>query len=325
MDLITIIFLAALFLFAVSLVLFVYYAWQGSKFAHKKVMRRRFLNISAGGMHGKEKMELYKNRLLENAGVLERVIYSLPRSSRLDSLLLKSGMPVTVSMFIIISLALAGLGFLLGYLFLAPPGASFLLALAFLLVPYGYLLIMEKQFLAKFDEQLPEAMDLLARTVRSGHSVASGLEIIAGEMENPIKSEFRSTVDEMNLGLSLKDTFDNLCTRIPSEDLRFFAISIVIQKETGGNVAEILDRLSRLIRERQQFKRQVRALTAEGRLSAWILIMLPLVMLLYMYFVNYDYVSMLWTEQIGLYMLAGGFFLQLIGAMVIKRIVTIDI
>jgi len=99
----------------------------------------------------------------------------------------------------------------------------------------------------------------------------------------------------------------------------------MIQKETGGNVAEILDRIGRLIRERQQFKRQVQALTAEGRLSAWILILLPLFMLLYMYFVNYDYVSQLWTEQIGIYMLVGGFVLQFVGALVIRRIVAIDI
>jgi tight adherence protein B len=144
-------------------------------------------------------------------------------------------------------------------------------------------------------------------------------------MEEPIKSEFRATVDEISMGLSLKDAFDNLCTRVPSTDLRFFAIALLIQKETGGNIAEILDRIGRLIRERLQFKRQVRALTAEGRLSAWVLILLPLVMLVYMYFVNYDYVSQLWTEKMGLYMLTGGFFLQCVGAFVIRRIVTIDI
>lgn len=325
MDLTTIIFSGALFLFTVALVFFLYYAWLGSDFAQKQLMRKRFLFISAGGMHGKEKLALYKNRVMENAGAMEKLLFSLPRSGRLDSLLLKAGISTTASMFLLFSAGLAGLGFILGYLFVPTPGAAILLTLMFLFAPYAYLLIREKKFLEKFDEQLPEALDLLARAVRSGHSVSSGFELIAGEMQDPIKSEFRVTVDELNMGLSMQDAFANLCARVPSTDLRFFTIAIMIQKESGGNIAEILDRIGRLIRERQQFKRQVQALTAEGRLSAWILILLPLVMLLYMYFVNYDYVSQLWTEKIGLYMLAGGFFLQLVGAFVIRKIVNIDI
>jgi tight adherence protein B len=321
----TIIFLGAIFIFAVSLVLFFYFAWQGSGFAQKQVMRRRFLYISAGGMHGKEKLDLYKNNITKNAGAIEKLLFSLPRSSRFDGLLLKAGIDITVSMFFLGSLAFACLGFIFGYLFLPPPGAAILLALVFLFVPYGYLLFREKKFLRKFDEQLPEALDLLARAVRSGHSVSSGFELISQEMEEPIKSEFKSTVDEINMGLSMKDAFSNFCGRVPSSALRFFSIAIMIQKETGGNIAEILDRIGRLIRERMQFQRQVAALTAEGRLSAWVLILLPLIMLLYMYFVNYDYVSQLWKEETGLYMLTGAFFLQLVGALVIKRIVTIDI
>jgi len=325
MNLTTLIFLGALFLTTVFLVFFIYYAWQGSKFAQKQLMRKRLLYISAGGMHGKEKLELYKNHVLEDAGVFEKLVFSVPRSRRLDGLLLKAGIPATVTIFCLFSAALGGLGLLIGYFFLPPPGSAALLGLLFLFTPYVYLLAKERQFLRKFDEQLPQALDLLARAVRSGHAVASGFELIASEMEDPIKSEFRVTTDEINMGLSLKDAFENLCARVPSTDLRFFAIAILIQKETGGNIAEILDRIGRLIRERLQFKRQVRALTAEGRLSAWILILLPLVMLLYMYFVNYEYVSQLWTEKAGLYMLAIGFFLQFVGALVIRKIVTIDI
>lgn len=325
MDRTTIIFLGALFLCTVFLVLFLYYAWLGSEFAQKQLMRRRILHISAGGMHGKEKLALYKNHALNQAGAMEKMLFSLPRSTRLDSLLLKAGFSTSASIFFLVSLVGAGTGFLLGYLFIPVPGAAVLLALLFLFAPYGYLLNRERSFLRKFDEQLPEALDLLARAIRSGYAIGAGFELIAKEMAEPIKSEFRATVDEMNMGLTMKDAFANFCARVPSSDLRFFAIAILIQKETGGNIAEILDRISRLIRERQQFKRQVRALTAEGRLSAWILILLPLLMLTYMYFVNYDYISQLWTDEAGLYMLVSGFFLQLVGALVIKRIVSIDI
>jgi tight adherence protein B len=123
----------------------------------------------------------------------------------------------------------------------------------------------------------------------------------------------------------MDEAFQNLCTRVSSTDLRFFTIAVLVQKQTGGNVAEILDNISRLIRERVQFARQVQALTAEGRYSAGVLIALPIVMFLYMYVVRNEYIALLWTEEIGQQMIAGAVLLQIIGAFVIKKIVTIDI
>jgi tight adherence protein B len=143
-------------------------------------------------------------------------------------------------------------------------------------------------------------------------------------MEDPIGSEFGAAVDEINLGLTLQEAFENLCERVPSTDLRFFAVAIIIQRETGGNVAEILDKISQLIRERIQFARQVKALTAEGRLSAMVLIGLPIVLFAYIFFVNHEYLSLLWKEQIGQYMLGGAIVLQILGAYIIKRIVSIE-
>jgi tight adherence protein B len=144
-------------------------------------------------------------------------------------------------------------------------------------------------------------------------------------MADPIRAEFAAAVDEVNLGLTLKEALDNLCERVPSMDIRFFAIAILLQKETGGNIAEILDNISRLLRERVQFARQVKALTAEGRYSAGVLISLPILMFIYVYFMNYNYISVLWTEKVGQYMLFGAIVLQIIGAWVIKKIVTIEI
>ena len=146
---------------------------------------------------------------------------------------------------------------------------------------------------------MPEVLDLLARSLRSGLALSAGMEIITQEMDEPIRSEFAAATDEINLGLSFREALENMCERIPSRDLRFFAVAILIQRDSGGNIAEILDQISGLVRERTKFKRHVSTLTAEGRISGVVLIGLPVAMFVYLYFVNYQYVSLLWKDPIG--------------------------
>jgi tight adherence protein B len=318
-------FLAVIFLAVTALILFVYLLWQESKFTEKRTMRKRLLYMSAGGKHGKEKLDIYKNRVLKDTGVFELLAFKLPRISAIDRMLIKTGLPIPASVFFLICLLAGVAGGLLAYQFLPGKATPVIAGLIFLCLPYFFLKMYENSILEKFQDQLPEALDLLARAMRSGHALTSGLEMIAEEMPPPIKPEFRATVDEVNLGLSVKDALANLCERVPSTDLRFFAIAIMIQRETGGNVAEILDKIGHLIRERIQFRRQVKTLTAEGRLSARILIMLPIVMFIYIYVVNYEYISLMWTEKIGIYMLIIGIVMQLIGSIFIRNIVNIEI
>lgn len=325
MDLLTLLLLCAVFLFTVSVVFMLYLSWAEGKFAEKRKIKKRLLYISAGGKHGQEKLSLYRDRALRDAGAFERLLFKIPRSTTLDRMLLKTGVEMNATTFILASIALGSIGLLIGLKFLPQLLAAVGLGLLLLFLPLLYLKLAEQAYYSKFQEQLPEALDLLARAVRSGHAVTSGLEMISQEMTNPTKAEFAAVVDEVNLGLTLKEALDNLCERVPSMDVRFFAIAVLLQKETGGNIAEILDNISRLLRERVQFARQVKALTAEGRYSAGVLIALPIVMFLYVYFVNYDYISTLWTEKIGQYMLAGAIVLQLIGAWIIKKIVSIEI
>lgn len=324
MDFITITLLSIVFLFAVSLVELVYRLWVESDFAKKKIFKRRLMYISAGGKHGKEKLSRFREKTLQDAAYIEKLANNLPRIARLDQMLLKSGLALNASGYVFLCCALVGLGLLSGFV-LKRPDLAFILGLFGLLAPYLFLRLKERQFMAKFEEQLPEALDLLSRAMRSGHALTSGLEMVAMEMEDPIKSEFAATVDEINLGLSFKEAFGNLCERVPSTDLAFFSIATLIQKETGGNIAEILNKISKLIRERIQFKRELKTLTAEGRLSAGILIALPILMFGYIYFANYDYISLLWKDKTGQYMVATGIFLQILGFFVISRIVKIEI
>lgn len=325
MDLLTIFILCAVFLFTVSIVELLYLFWAESKFAEKRTVKKRLLYISAGGKHGQEKLFLYRDRALQDAGPFERLAFKLPRIAILDRMLLKTKVPLNATTFIVGSIALGGIGFLVGLKFFTQTLPAFGLGILLLASPFILLKIAERSYYAKFQEQLPEALDLLSRAVRSGYALTAGLEIIGNEMSDPIKSEFAAVVDEVNLGLTLKEALYNLCERVPGMDMRFFTIAVLVQKETGGNIAEILDNISRLIRERFQFARQVKALTAEGRYSAGILIALPILMFIYVYFMNYAYISTLWASQAGLYMLYGAVALQIAGAYFIKKIVSIEI
>jgi tight adherence protein B len=325
MDQLNIVLLLAVFVFVAAIVFTAFFAWTESRFAEKRQVKRRLLYISAGGKHGQEKLARYRESVLKDIGTYERLIFTLPRLSTLDGLLIKSGLPINATLFLVASAAFGLIGFLLVYNFLPQAIAAVGVGLLCLALPYLLLKLAEKRYYQKFNEQLPEALDLLARAMRSGHALTSGLEMIAKELPDPIKSEFSATVDEINLGLTLKEALDNLCERVPVVDLRYFAIAVLVQKETGGNVAEILDNISRLIRERVQFQRQVKALTAEGRLSAIILIGLPIFMFVYIYLVNYEYIKLLWTEEIGRYMLFGALVMQVIGSYMIKRIVDIEV
>lgn len=325
MDLLGILLSATVFIFTVAIVGVIYLGWQESHFIEKRRVKKRLLYISAGGRHGQEKLAKYRASVLKDIGTFERFALSLPRLSSLDNLLVKAQVPINATVFIIGSVALGMLGFLIGYRYLPQTIAAVGVGLILMLLPFVFLKITEQLYYENFGNQLPEALDLLARAMRSGHALTSGLEMIGKEMGDPIRSEFAATVDEINLGLTLKEAMDNLCERVPLSDLRFFAIAILVQKETGGNVAEILDNISRLIRERIQFKRQVKALTAEGRYSAAVLIALPIFMFIYIYITNYDYLSMLWTEKLGHYLLFGAIVMQIVGAYIIKRIVTIEI
>lgn len=325
MDSLTILILCSVFLFVFLVVVVIYGILNEGRFAEKRAVKKRLLFMSAGGMHGQEKLAHYRNAALKDVGAFEQMMLKLPRISTLDRMLVKSKVSVNASVFILASLGLALLGFLLGYTLLHRISSGILIGLLLGLAPLFMLRMAVRSYYDKFQEQLPEALDLLGRALRSGHALTSGLNMVAEESADPIKSEFATTVDELKLGLTVKEAFDNLCQRVPSPDLRFFVVAVTIQRETGGNLAEILDSISRLIRERVQFGRHVQTLTAEGRLSAWVLIALPLIMFLYLYFVNYDYISMLWTERTGLVLLVGGVVSQMIGAYVMKRIVAIEI
>ncbi len=193
------------------------------------------------------------------------------------------------------------------------------------MLPFAWLLLRRRKRLRDFAKQLPEALELVSRALRAGHSLASGFNLIADEMKDPIAKEFHRVFEEQNLGVPLESALDNLTERIPNLDLRFFATAVILQRQTGGDLAEILDKIGYLIRERFKIWGQVQALTGEGRLSGIVLLALPPVLFLAVYRLNPNYVTPLFTDPFGRQMLAGAIILQLMGAAVIKKIINIKV
>jgi tight adherence protein B len=193
------------------------------------------------------------------------------------------------------------------------------------LIPLGWVWWKRFQRLKKFSSQLPDALELVARALRAGHSLAAGMHVVAEEMPSPIADEFSRVYEEQNLGIPIEDALNSMCVRVPNLDLRFFVTSVAIQRQTGGDLAEILDNIGYIIRERYRILGQVKALTAEGRLSGVVLIALPFLLFLVMLHIQPSYVSLLWTHEMGIQFSIFAVVMQILGALVIRKIVNIKV
>src|SRR3954452_19306136 len=192
-------------------------------------------------------------------------------------------------------------------------------------VPFMALYFKRKRRLGAFGKQLPEALELIGRALRAGHSLASGFKLVADEMGAPIATEFERCYEAQNLGVTLEEAIEEMTNRVPNLDLRFFATAVILQRQTGGDLAEILDKIGYLVRERFKIFGQIQALTGEGRLSGVVLLALPPVLFVVMWYINPGYSMALFTDPMGHQMLAGAIIMQIVGALVIRKIVNIKV
>jgi tight adherence protein B len=200
-----------------------------------------------------------------------------------------------------------------------------LVGIAFTSFPFFWLSFRRKRRLGQFAAQLPEALELIARALRAGHSLAAGFQLVSQEGSDPIAEEFGRVFEEQNLGIPLEEALENLGERIPNLDLRFFVTAVILQRQTGGDLAEILDKIGHLVRERFKIWGQVQALTGEGRLSGIVLLALPPLLFVTVYRMNPDYIELLFTDELGRKMLVAGVVSQLVGALVIRKIINIRV
>ena len=192
-------------------------------------------------------------------------------------------------------------------------------------VPFLVLLRKRTVRFRRFEENFPEALDLLSRAIKAGHAFTTAMGMVADDASDPIGPEFKKTFDEQNFGLPLKEALNNLAVRIPILDVRFFATAVLIQRETGGNLSEILDNLAYVVRERFKILRQVRVYTAHGRMTGYVLLALPATLAVALMFINPEHMNLLFTERMGRLMLMGTVVMQTIGYVWIRKIVTIEV
>jgi tight adherence protein B len=245
--------------------------------------------------------------------------------ARLQTLSAQAGMSIKPGKLVLISAVCGLIGYEAAELYTGSFLVGFCVGVPCLLLPLVYVFFRRSRRMSAFERQFPEAIDLLARSVRAGHSFISGMEIIATDLPTPISTEFRITFDEQRFGLPLRDALMGLCDRVPLIDVRLFVIALLVQKETGGNLVEILDNLAHVIRERFRIAGEVRIRTAQGRLTAAILMVLPLAMLLILRVIAGNYINVLFTDSMGRLILIGAGLLQVLGAFVIWRIIQIKV
>jgi tight adherence protein B len=256
---------------------------------------------------------------------LNRALGKWSRIGYVRALLSQAGMETKPGQIILMTGVLTLGTYIVSHLFFGGILMPVLYAIGVGSVPIGRVFYLRHKRLSAFEKNFPEAIDLLTRAVRAGHALNTGMEIVGQEMAEPIAGEFRKTYEEQRLGLHFREALINLTTRVPLQDVRFFATALIIQDETGGNLAEILGNLSATVRDRFRIRGEVRVRTAQGRLTAVILMSLPPAILILVNLMNPEYTSILFTDVYGIFALGVAAGLQIIGAFILWRIVDIQV
>jgi tight adherence protein B len=301
-----------------------YMYWTDAKSPEVQRVQQR-LRLMTGAASGKAASSLLKQRMLSETPELQRLMLLLPRVDDLDRLLLQAGSRKMVGHLLGVCLGLGVLGVLVAMLLRWPWwGALFLMA-ALAALPVLRLKWQRATRLNLIGEQLPDALDLISRALRAGHAFSAALAMVGNEAPEPIASEFRATFEEINFGISTQNALNNMAIRVPVADLRFFVLAVVIQLETGGNLAELLSMLANLIRERFKLFGKIRVLAAEGKLSAYILTGLPFCVAGAIQVLNPGYLNVLFTDPTGIRLVLTALFMMLLGGFVMWRIIDIRV
>jgi tight adherence protein B len=274
---------------------------------------------------GADSGALVKDRTAGPLPALDRLVGGTERGSALAKFIEQSGVTISVSALILLSVVSAAVTGFIAVLAIRMPIGWVIGGVVGVIIPFMYVKVKRTRRLAKFEEMFPEALDLIARALKAGHAFATGLKMAADEMPEPVGPEFRKTFDEQNFGLPLKDALNSLTERIPLLDVRFFSTAVLIQRETGGNLAEILENLAHVVRERFKILRQVRVYTAHGRLTGYVLLGLPAFLAVALAFINPEHMQLLFKERMGHIMLIGAAIMQFVGYVWIKQVIKIEV
>jgi len=316
------------FLLVAGSIIGIYYAvtWLPGHLAARRLDQRlQDVSFGAADPDAKDDATVVKHALEGPLPGIDRLLSKSGAGAGLAGLIAQSGVKTTPSAIIMISLVMAiGLGFTMR-LFVANPFAAPLAAVVALVAPFLWLSHRRTKRMKRFEEQFPEALDMLSRAIRAGHAFQTAMGMVADELPDPVGPEFKKTFDQQNYGLPLKDALNELSERLKMLDVRFFVTAVMIQRDTGGNLAEILDNLAHVVRERFKILRQVRVHTAHGRFTGYVLLALPAALAVALQFINPEHMALLFNERMGQMMLIGAIVMQTIGYLWIRKVIKIEV
>lgn len=325
MDLLFYAFVVFLFAAAVLAIEGAYLWWMGTHGAAARRIARRLQVMSGSSGRSGERISILKQRPYSRNAAVDRILHGMPLAQRIDPLLMQSGTATTVGQFLAWSLGCMAAAGMASFAWQMPASLRVLVALLGLCVPWFLLRRTRQRRLVRIEQQLPDAADFIARALRAGHSFSNVLQIVGNELPEPLSGEFRIAREEINYGAPMNEALHAMAARIPLTDLRYLIIAVLIQRESGGNLAEILGNISQIIRARLKLVAHVRVLSAEGRLSAMILTLLPFAVLGMMQVTNPDYAKVLWSDPSGMRMMWYGLGLMVMGVVWMRKIIRIRI
>jgi tight adherence protein B len=300
------------------------YAYRTIRNPDRKKIRKRLRNLPSGG-DAKGLPDIVKKRVLSDVPFLNKVLAHIPRLQRLDLLLVQANAQYRLGVFILLALILGLTGFLGSSLIINNHLIPIIIAGSLGMIPFFYLRSKKKKRMEKFQRQLPEGLELVARSLKAGHAFPSAMRLAADEFDDPLGTEFNETLNEINFGVSVGDALKNLANRIDCPDLKYFVISVILQRETGGNLAEIIESIAYIVRERFKLKGKIRTLSAEGKLSAIFLVAIPFLVIIAVRYINPDYINVLFSDPTGKTVASISAFMMVTGIVVLKKMVNIKV
>ncbi|PYV18186.1 MAG: hypothetical protein DMG21_05850 [Acidobacteria bacterium] len=269
--------------------------------------------------------DLLKREALSDVASLDSLLHQFPAFTRLHHFIAQADSQRSVGEIVTMSLLLGIGGAWVSNIWLPTLGLALLTGVGLAAVPFIYLAVMRARRFSHFEELLPEAIDLMSRALRAGHAISSAIEMVSEESGDPISSEFRRVFEEQNFGLPLREAMLNLTDRMPIPDVRFLVTAILVQKETGGNLAEVLDKTAVVIRDRFRLRGQLRVYTAQGRLTGWILAGLPFFLFFALAMLDPKYEHLLIADPVGRKLIFAGLGMMAAGAFIIRRVINIEV
>jgi tight adherence protein B len=320
------IFVAVLAFVIVAAGIFAGFSLLDQRNARARLLRERLAAVQkAAERQPDEELEILRDEVLSEIPALDNLLRRSQRVSNLQIFLSQADLSMRAGNMLLLCLAT---GIVTGIILQLVSGFLVFAMVGVLvggLMPYSYASFRRGRRFKKFEELFPQAIDTLARAVRAGHALTTSLELISNEVSEPVASEFRKLFEEQKFGLPVRDALINLTERMPLVDVKFFVTAVMLQRETGGNLAEILDNLSYVIRERFKIQRQVRVFTAQGRMTMVLLMLLPPIIVTTMLVLNPAFIRPLFTDPIGHTFVVVGIILQTVGYFVIRRIIQIQV